>query len=545
MDDELTELYDAEIPRVDLVLSAANGTKFLIAKDAAPGGGLVDADTVRELIGKTADAPAPEQVTLSGSPAAIMRMIHHSAVTKTSSGTTDEVSKELDVSDADNLDASVAMAEPEDKLPGSETDPGSPAWEAVDAATACKWTAILARAKAAIELLGQREMLEAASGADPDDADNAYGLNDACCAIDYAIGVLAPYAVAEHTDAEVASDMEALGKALDGYDPAGLDTIEVVLGQVVKAGRVLSTANEAAIRGAVEQLQKVLASLPAAPIADEPVTKQTQEGDVPEDTATKTTDARTEAAPETDVTKAGETDAALTVVVDPGTVTKADGEGKTPAVAVYDAKGNLVGIVDPADVTPISGADKADGGDEVVPATEGDGTPEGAQTETSDLAPAPPAAVGTAADDVVKSGEPSDTETTDESDTSSDVLKSIAEDVVKQLDGRFAKQEEFLAKQVEALTQATDTIETLKGQVKALEEQPAESKIFANGAVPPAPVLRGQDRGAPPIDVAKAAELRQSLYKSHDATEQNRIAAEMNAGAIDALQAIHQRRASQ
>lgn len=48
--DDMTELYDARIDRVDLVGAAANGTRVLLAKQDATG--LIPADTVRELVAK-------------------------------------------------------------------------------------------------------------------------------------------------------------------------------------------------------------------------------------------------------------------------------------------------------------------------------------------------------------------------------------------------------------------------------------------------------------------------------------------------------------
>ena len=116
-------------------------------------------------------------------------------------------------------------------------------------------------------------MLEAAS-ADPDDAENAWDLQDACCAIDYVISVLAPYAVAEQTRGGLRrDDLAAIGKAMAGAEEP-LSAVEAYAA-VMKAGRVLSSANETLIRTAGESLQKVLASLPQAPLADDTVTKET------------------------------------------------------------------------------------------------------------------------------------------------------------------------------------------------------------------------------------------------------------------------------
>lgn len=71
--DDMTELYDAQVPRVDLVGKAANGVPgFLLMKQ--DGTGLIDPDTVRELIAKATPTPV-DVVTLTGSPAAVAELI--------------------------------------------------------------------------------------------------------------------------------------------------------------------------------------------------------------------------------------------------------------------------------------------------------------------------------------------------------------------------------------------------------------------------------------------------------------------------------------
>jgi len=526
--DPFTELVDANIDRVDLVDKAANGLPFLMAKSAEDGGpaGLIDPDLVRGLIGKTAapePAAAADTVTMTGSPGAIARLIHEAAVRKDAE-TADPIAKDADAMPDTELDPTTVLAEPTESAPGDANTPGSPAWEAVDAATARKWTSILSRAKAALGVMADREALEAAAG-DDCDLDNAFELDDAACAIDYAISVLAPFAVDE--EAEVVrgtAELGAVGKALADL-PGPLEVIES-LGQVQKAGRALSAANEQAIRTAVESLQKVLASLPAAPDTQEsgrPVAKK--ERDMQPETGT---------ASETTI----ETPAAA--VVDPVGKADGEGEGKPAMVAVYDAKGKLVGIVSPDEITPISGADAAEE------------KPEEPETPAAaDLEPAPAAAVGTpsgegvakeadtpadpdaAAGDVTKS-------TTDTDTDSDDVLKSsdLRELVKGLLDEHSATQAAQLTKTGEAVLELAGVVETLKGRLTAVEEQPAEPKVFANGAVPPAHMLRGQDHGAAPVDMAKAAELRKGLY-SHSAGEQNEAAVAMQGAAIEALAAIH------
>lgn len=586
-DDEFTELVDADIPRVDLVDKAANGMRFLIAKRADSNAGLFDPEFVRDLVAKAEadEQPQGDMVTMTGSPAAIARLIHGAPVrpvtkadmstadvndlpdsdfayiepggTKDESGRTTprslrhfplndeahvrnalsrapqspfgdkamprirsaakklgiEVSKMAD----DVLDAAEVLAEPEENLPGADTTPGSPAWEAVDAATARKWTSILARAKAAVELLAEREMLEAASG-EGDDAEQAFALDDACCAIDYAIGVLAPFAVEEQAEAEQGADeLNGVRKALGDWDPEPLGVIEA-LGQVRKAGRVLSSANEAAIRGAVDSLQKVLASLPQAPTVVEkesgqPAAKPIKEPNVSEPVV------KTDPTPAEPQAPAAP-DAPTTPPAEP--VTKADGE-KPQMVAVYDSNGNLVGVCDPADITAVQGAKpKGDGSEEAEPAPV-----EPAAEATPDLTPAPPAEVGTPADAV-----PDDVNKTSNIDTDT-VAKALAAAVKEHLAGLVTTQGEDIAKVAE-LTKA------LQDRVNALEEQPAAPKVFSNGAVPPRDQMRGQDRGVPQVDVAKAAELKQTLYKG-TAAEQNAAFAEMQAAAIDALAAIQRR----
>ncbi|MGW2371670.1 hypothetical protein [Kitasatospora sp. NPDC001683] len=524
-DDEFTQLVDANIPRVDLVDKAANGTRFIIAKHADEGRGLMDPGFVRDLIGKSTPEPTPQEetVTMTGSPGAIAKLMHeaaqrarHRADVAKDAG----IGADLDDSD-DGLDPTMVLAAPDDDAPGDPNDPGSPAWEAIDAATAQKWTSIAVRLRNALGVLAERELLEAAS-ADPDDAEAAWDLQDAQCALDYVIDTLASFAVGEQAEAELCGEaMAQVGKALGGFDPAALDTVEA-LGQVTKAGRVLSAANETAIRTATEHLQRVLASLPEAPVAktahEEP------------DMATPT--------PSEDSTEVEKTDAPET---DGEPLAKADGD-KPPVVVVYDQKGRLIGIVDPADVTPVANAeaepddmdtdsdDSSDSAD--APATGTDNTP--------DLEPQPAAEAGTPAN--APSDDETVTKTVEDGTTFTEMFKSsLLAAVEGVLTKHSADQEERIAKTGDAVLELAGLVETLKGRVGVLEEQPAQPKVFTNGALPPAEHLRGQDHGAPAaVDVAKARQLKGVLYRG-TAIEQNQAATDMQTAAIAALQAIHQR----
>jgi hypothetical protein len=440
----------------------------------------------------------------------------------------------------DGMDPTVVLAAPEDDAPGDPSDPGSPAWEAIDAATARKWTAILARSRTALGVMADREMLEAAS-ADPDDAENAFDLQDASCAIDYVISVLAPFAIdeqAESDEGSMAMEMSIIGKALDGFDPAPLELVEAY-GPIVKSGRALSAANESAIRAALQSLQNILASLPKAPDAPAPaagaaMTKEAgqpvaktanEEPDMPMATTSEDATAASGQAPAmgsaspepqpvagtavTDVTKAAdapetgglgqkqfaelvkqlaatlnsqapvaradgaanaepgpvapvekaeETPAVETAATADEAVAKAEraapeaaaaaeaaGEQpvtkaeKTPQVAIYDANGNLVGTVDPAEITmlapakaPEPAAKAEDAPDEpAAPAAEAPATP------PTDLAPQPPAAAGVPADAVpadgamtkqAANGQPDSNTATLESSAPADILKQALAD---------------------------------------------------------------------------------------------------------------------
>ena len=114
-----------------------------------------------------------------------------------------------------------------------------------------------------------------------------------CCAIDYAISVLAPFAVAEQSEADcgdadmmamvgksapdAARPLTAVAKAMGAADLSlPLAQIEMFGAVIAKSGRVLSSVNEAHIREAAGRLNTVLSSLPQAPTADDgqPVAKE-------------------------------------------------------------------------------------------------------------------------------------------------------------------------------------------------------------------------------------------------------------------------------
>ena len=593
-DDEFTELYDATVPRMDLVGAAASGIpRFLITKAAGASAGLLDPEFVRGLIAKedgnvttTRERQVtPNGITLSGSPAQIAAFIHAASVRKAGpednraadGSLKEQVSKDMgpeldgDPDAMDAMDVTVPLAEPEDMAPGDPADPGSPAWESIDAASAQKWLSVAARLKNALCVLAEREMVEAAS-ADPDDIENAWNLEDAMCAVDYAIEQLAVFAACEQAEAELRAEMEAIGKALATFDTAPLGVIEG-LSAVRKAGRVLSSANEAAIRAAAESLQKVLASLPEAPIAKEgaampattaakapaPVAKETatpeaqaastgpvqaggttglgeprktgpadalpadgpqaaKPGDVPGRTVVKSSLALVY---DRQRNLVGVTDAAAIVQQ----VAKADGDGEKKAMqAVFDQDGDLIGIVDPDAIQPVTGA----GGKPAEDDGEMQAGPAAAAAD--DMTPQPPADAGTPADEGGKAA------ATDVITVNAGVLESIVAKAVATAVGALAPAQD-VAKSADVAA-ANARADELEARIAKVEETPAAPKVFTHGAVPPAHQLRGQDHGAPIVDVAKARAMKQRMYTA-DPAEANAIATELNQSAIATLEAIH------
>jgi len=337
-EDDFTEVRKANIPRLDLVDHAANGTPFLIMKSESPN--LLSTDFVQELITK---AEEPNMTVPKPG----------SWLAKADEPTIDEPLVEPDGADA--VAASV---------------PASPEWEQVDADSAANAYAVLARVSNTLGVLAEREAIEATTeDGDEGDAENAWCLDDAQSAVDYAMDTVAVYAASEALEAEPMEKAAAIVKAVSGLTEA-LSTVESY-GSLRKAGRTLSAANESKLRSASEQITSVLASLPAAP--DE-VTKEA---------ATVVTEVPASEVVEKSTVPEGVED-----------IEKAD-EESTGLQAVFDASGNLVGVVDPTAIQPVSGAssdasDDAPAEPAAEPAADPDAAPE-------------PAEVGAPGDEVAKS----------------------------------------------------------------------------------------------------------------------------------------------
>lgn len=454
-DDDWTEVVDADIHRMDLVGKGANGTPFLLVKAQDGPAGLVDADTVRNLIAKTAPPREDTTVTaITGTPDQVAKTMHaiHAAAARAKDQTMPAVIKADDADQAADVVANpdeelpdadeVAAATPE-TAPGDPDDPTSAAWEAVDAARARQALELTIALQRLVEQAADREAQEVAVSGDPDDADNVWTLGDVSSAIDAIVGMLAPFAVTEQAEADQ-------------------------LTAVTKAGRTLSSANEAKIRGAADALTQVLNTLPAPADDAAPVAK---------------TDPKEATMADTDTTAA---------------VTKAKGDPMTP---VYDENGKLVGMIDSSDLIAIAPASAATDSDGDTPDAE---TPADAATDTTPDATAAPA---DAADTAAAPAPAEDAATIPGTDTvqspaptedTTDVTKSVA----AQLEEALAPLAKELARNAELATM----VEGLQEQVRKMGLLPDDRQSPSmNGATGVAGLATRDGSPADPLEPLQKA----------------------------------------
>lgn len=485
--DDMSELVDAFIDRVDLVGKAANGHSFILAKSDSTN--MLPADLVRDLIAKANEEIMPEE--------------------------TNEVAKA-------DLDANTILADTD--VAGDVEEVGSAAWEAVDAATAAKWAAILGRAMTAICELRDREKMEHEELGE-DNYGKIDGLHDAVEAIEFAISVLAPFAVHEAAESE-----EASGDLMKSED--ALEALE-------KAGRSLSTANETALRAASEAIQKVLDSLPAPAkeeVVEEVVAKKSRTEEIVDmaiaDVEVEKADDKDDveiAVPVDEIEKAGldadMSDDELARLA----LTGSDAErmealqeiglraltahmkhevAETPAEeAVEEADDEVEEIAEKeSDVAE----DVAEVADDVA---EVEDMPVEDEAITEELTPAPADKVGTPAGEVTKSVEV-------ELDGAKMVEKLVKEALDSQSEGYL------------------EIIKSLEDRIATLEA-PAPSRVLTNGALPPAHLMRGQDAGASLM--ADATALRKQMDDAPDAVTKAEAGETMRIAALDALTALRNR----
>jgi hypothetical protein len=365
------EMFDANIPEVDIVSGPASGMRFIVMK----------AEKEQDPLSVALLKRPPQHPSLVAKAAKAAKSKETPVSARTEAPVAPPEEPVIKADGDPDLDASTIVVE--DGSPVDAGTPGSESWENVDAATAQKWTAILGRAKLALEYLADREGQEVAVG-ESEAADNAWDLEDASSAIDFAIGVLASFAVGETTEAELAADGGVI-KAMQTFPLTALETVEGAFA-VKKAGRVLSGANEQAIRDAIASLTNVLATLPAAPVEDAVVKAQ----EVP--TLPQTPNEPLIAAYDLSHAPIGVTVASKMLSFDQAKerVTKAKGD---PMVACYNANGDLLGVVDPDDLVPTAAGKPAETADDAPAPADGDG----AQPPNPDVADAAAANAATAA----------------------------------------------------------------------------------------------------------------------------------------------------
>jgi len=483
-EDSWTEAHSATVPRVDLVAKAANGTgTWLLAK--ADASGLLAPETVRALIKEA----TPEPTTNFVSPADLMAAIHRASAPSKENPMTQTVLAKADGGTCPSCSAAPCpaceAAGPDccgaaccpgctcctcstcdsvrcpacancgaDCCPGGvccdgctccgmpEGDPddvGSPAWEAVDAARARQALQLTVALQRLVMTAKDRENQEVALG-DGDDLGDVWTLEDVCAAIDAIIDMLAPFAVTEQAEADQGAAM------------AGADAMTKAAA-LIKAGRVLSSANEAKIRGAADALQAVLGSLPAPSDDAAPVAKGKE---------TKVSD----------------------------TLTKAKGD---PQVAVYSSTGALVGTVDQADVNPIAEVAPPEGADPVEPPAD--------ETEpTPGVPPAEPAPI-------VQPGA---------TDGPAAVAKEEAPPIDEENATDQSADDEPVVKSDDKIALLKSTLENALERLEHLEKQPMPGGPMLNGALPgdDGPALRGQsDTGS---NLRKAYEDETNPFKKQE-----------------------------
>lgn len=280
---------------------------------------------------------------------------------------------------------------------------------------------------------------------------------------------------------------------------ADLEAFEGIT-SVLKAGRALSSANEKTLRSAAEAIQKVLASLPAPEEA--PVEKETP---VAEETTAETT-------VEKDAAEAIVTDVPVLEVAkgeEPGAVEEVEKAGTL--MAVYDAKGKLVGVIKPNALTVVDSGDAAPAAEveaekaeepkvEEVEAAAEDTTEPSDEIQPEDGAPAE--ALG------------DDEELIPGTETVKSPIGKSAETVtntVTQAPDVAALLKEALAPLVEKIAHAADLadeVKVLKERVEAYGREPDDRKSpLLNGATGEAGIAKRSADNDELATLAKSVEL--------------------------------------
>ena len=443
--EDMHELVDADIDRVDLVGKAANGHRFILAK--SDNTNLFPSDMVREFIKQSQEETMSDDIMVVKA-------------------------------DEEDLDVTEVMAEAVLTVDGDEDEPGSPAWEAVDAATAAKWAGILARAKNAICDLAEREEEEIEAGAE-DDKDGKRNLEEAMEAIDYAISLVAPFAVNEAAEAVRGDEMDEIEKSVKSIRLKSLATLEA-FGPLVKAGRELSGENAEEFDSAVASVRKAIDLLPVAP--EKEIVVKAEMADCTDEELARMAIMGMDSERKEALQELG-----LRSLTQP----KAD-ESQVP----------------PEEINTDENAEVTD--------------------DLEDTEPAEPSEVGTPAD-----------EATAVADAQNEEAEAEAEAPAEEAPAKEAPAEEEKAvkKSESVIEQYEEIIKSLEARISHLEA-PAPSRVLSNGALPPAHLMRGQDAGASRFPDAEI--MRKAVNEASDAVAKSEATDAMTQAALAALSELRQ-----
>ena len=330
-DDVVSEIHNARIGRVDAVDGPAHGRPFLILKAAVPDPLVTlrrvlkakyDADAQRRMLAEGHAMKGPDgqpsypigddedlkaAIRAVGRGGAdhdkIRRYIARRARALGAAGSIPESwqadgsikkAESMEPTEVDDLTNDDGLIEDGDVIEdaggvtapthaGDPDDPSGAAWEAVDAAMAREAVQRLVWLQDLVEGLKEREGAEVAAG-DTDDIRDVQDLECVLDALACARRALSDIATGEQAEADRrARDTEDHARAL-GLIKSIVDATE----SVTKAGRVLSTANEARLRAAHAALTEVLGQTPQPePVEGEALMKaeNTEAPEAPADVA--------------------------------------------------------------------------------------------------------------------------------------------------------------------------------------------------------------------------------------------------------------------
>lgn len=411
-------------------------------------------DVVKEIHGATIHRVDAVDGAATGIPFLVLKALDPESVTKAAEDL--DVLADPDAALAAADDAAAGAPVPTD-APGDPGDPGSPAWEAVDAAAARSAVEGLVALRQLACDLAEREGIEGAAS-DGAGYESQWDLQIATCAIDEALAILAKFAVDEQASADQgAADAEDQAKAM-GLMKALADPESPVL----KAGRVLSAANENTLKAAQTAMNDAVTAITSVLGQVAPVEKQetpvTDHNPTPDTEPVTKADDAPDAAETEPVVKAEDALASTSVADLKRTAMTGSGSEQKAALAELGLR-VIMGTLDaaPAAEEPADDAEPADAGDAETDSAAADPT-----NAAPPAVPAAPVDASTPDDSVAKALEP---------DPGIDV-----EEIVRK-----------------ALEDRDGELVAVRKRLDDLERQPAGGGPLLSGAPVPSVQTRGQE----------------------------------------------------